>query len=123
MTPRLCEDIQNLTIDTDKLRSSWEHLNAQRKSGQLCDITFKCDGGDVKAHKCVLASVSDYFVALFTLSISSATTSNIIVMDDFSVEIVSLFMDVIYSSVDIAADHVPGCSLLSMFNWNGWLID
>jgi len=123
MTPRLCEDIQNATIDADKLRSSRERLNAQRKSGQLCDVTFKCDGGDVKAHKCVLASVSDYFVALFTSSISSATTSNVVVLDDFSVEIVSLFMDVIYSSVDIAAEHVPELLQLAQYVQLEWVVD
>jgi len=123
MTPRLCEDIQNATLDPDKLRSSWEHLNAQRKSGQLCDVTFKCDGGDVKAHKCVLASVSDYFVALFTSSISSATTSNVVVLDDFPVEIVSLFMDVIYASVDITAEHVPELLQLAQYVQFEWLVD
>ncbi|XP_043936012.1 zinc finger and BTB domain-containing protein 7B [Protopterus annectens] len=44
------------------------HLNEQRHSGLLCDITIKTQGLEYRTHRAVLAACSRYFRKLFTSS-------------------------------------------------------
>ncbi|XP_035684563.1 myoneurin-like isoform X1 [Branchiostoma floridae] len=40
------------------------HLNAQRRSGQFCDITLKLPDAEFHVHRCVFATFSPYFASL-----------------------------------------------------------
>ena len=39
-TIKLCNDIHNVTLPAENMKSSWESLNALRKNGAFCDVTF-----------------------------------------------------------------------------------
>ncbi len=50
-------------IDCSKLI---KNMNKARKTGAFCDIVLKVEDKEFHAHRCVLASCSDYFNAMFT---------------------------------------------------------
>lgn len=41
-------------------------LRSQREAGLFCDITLRTNGRPFRAHRAVLAAVSDHFQELFT---------------------------------------------------------
>lgn len=43
----------------------FQALHEQQKKSQLCDLSLVVENVSFPAHKCVLASYSDYFYALF----------------------------------------------------------
>ena len=42
----------------------------QRKTNQFCDISLEVDDQKFPTHRCVLASASEYFRAMFTADVS-----------------------------------------------------
>ena len=97
--------IHNVCMQPDARLASWTLLNKQREAGQFCDITFKCNGGDVVAHKCVLASVSDFFNVLLISPISTGSSTDSVVFDHFNVSTMKILLDVIYAQVDRVEGH------------------
>ena len=96
MPTKLCQDIPSINMHRNQQEISWNQLNRFRKEKQLFDITICCSDGEVPAHKIVLATVSEYFKVLFTSPISVGLSSSIVDLHDFSVEAVTLLLDVIY---------------------------
>ena len=79
MTALTSHNLPDIGMKESHRNTSWTHLNQQRKDGMFCDIILHCAGGEVAAHKCVLASVSEYFKTAFTSPISSASSTNSLV--------------------------------------------
>merc|ERR1712168_764225 len=123
MSVQLCEDIQEVGMGGDQRSTTWKLMNEQRREGLLCDVTFQCNGGEVRAHKCFLATVSEFFKVLFTSPLSTASSTNTVEFHDFSLEVVILLLDVIYWEVDIPALHVVELLRLADYVQLHWLVD
>ena len=55
------------TCLTAKRERLGQNLSKQTLDGSFCDVTLIVDGDEFPAHKCVLASCSDYFHKMFTV--------------------------------------------------------
>ena len=115
--------IPSVSMLTDQQTTAWKNMKQQRALSQFCDITFQCNGGEVSAHKCVLASVSEFFRILFTSPISTSSSSSSVVFDDFAVGTMTLLLDAIYSEVDVEADEVVELMRLAEYVQLDWLVD
>lgn len=71
----------------------------------LCDVTLKAtDGDEIHAHKCVLASNSEYFEKMFTGGFKE-TNQKIICIEDISYDILRSLIDYIYAGILVTIDE------------------
>jgi len=68
--------------------------NCRTKENTFTDVVFHCKDGDVRAHKIVLASVSEYLKYVF---LSSDQEEEHIVIEDFTSELISDFLNDLYT--------------------------
>lgn len=55
------------------------NLNQYRKSGQLCDVTLKCEDGLLLAHRAVLSANCDYFRSMFCNGMMESSSDEIVI--------------------------------------------
>ena len=116
------ETVSVISMEASRREKSWNCFDKQRKEGLFCDVTFKCDGGEVLAHKNVLASVSNYFTTLFTSPISRASSTNVVMFEQFSAEAMTVLLDIIYSQAHVSAVYVAELLRLCDYVQRNWLV-
>lgn len=75
------------------------------QEGLYTDVTFKVEGGLVKAHRCVLASVSPVFNEIFKQKMQEQLTSNLEIFD-MTIESLQIFLILLYDSHDVMWEHI-----------------
>ena len=74
--------------------------------GVLCDVTLVAGDLEVRCHKSVLASCSQYFFAMFTNEMSESKASRIELME-IDPSALSLLIDFVYTSeIHVTEDNV-----------------
>ncbi|KAG0599322.1 hypothetical protein M758_12G143200 [Ceratodon purpureus] len=97
-----------MNIDISKFLPQLSDLDIKKKiessillqmlvEGNHADITFKAQGGLVKAHRCFLATVSPVFGAMFKHPMKEQLTS-IVDLSSMDIEAVKLFLVLLYST-------------------------
>lgn len=88
-------DISHMTCSSHhgNLVSSLQLL---RSEDSFCDVTIKCRNFEMKAHKIVLASATDYFKAMFSNETKEAK-NGIVDFSEMSPEIAKQCIQFIYS--------------------------
>lgn len=75
------------------------------QEGVHADVTLKAgDGGTAKAHRCILATRSPVFEAMFRSNMKERKTS-VVELQDMKVEVVKLFLLVVYCGFDEFEDE------------------
>lgn len=69
------------------------------EDGVHADITIAAQGGTVKAHRCVLASVSPVFHAMFRHDMKEQLTSTVEI-PDMTIDVLQLFLLFLYTTAD-----------------------
>ncbi|XP_022176810.1 kelch-like protein 17 isoform X2 [Myzus persicae] len=93
------EDMDLSQYKHSRHESSYAKLDAYRKDGTLYDITLKStDGNEIRAHKCVLVSNSEYFEKMF-IGRFQETTQDVIQIKDISSEVLQNLIDFMYTGV------------------------
>lgn len=95
---RICEDDSNLF-------STAEHA----------DITFVVRGIEIKAHKCVLASRSEYFSRMFASGMKENETS-VIKVEDFDADTFRLALQSLYAGFSSSITFDSALQLLPLMN-------
>ncbi|XP_060863406.1 kelch-like protein 17 isoform X2 [Metopolophium dirhodum] len=88
--------------------SSYSKLDEFRKGDIEWDVTLKStDGKEIHAHKCVLASQSEYFERMFIGGFKE-TTQDVIQINDISSDVLKIVIDFMYTGelVPIEEDNV-----------------
>ncbi|XP_001945780.1 kelch-like protein 3 [Acyrthosiphon pisum] len=87
---------------------SYSKLDEFRKGDTVWDVTLKSpDGIEIHAHKCVLASQSEYFESMFIRGFKEAT-QDVIQINDISSDVLKKVIDFMYTGelVTIEEDNV-----------------
>ena len=74
-------------------------LKKMLEEGLHADITFKSQGGSIKAHKSVLASSSDVFYAMFSYNMKEQLTS-VVEIIDMTTQGLNVFLILLYLAND-----------------------
>jgi len=84
-----------------------QSMNQHRKEiTKLCDVVLKIDDVQIHAHRSVLASCSEYFMAMFTNDMKE-TYESIVVMKDVKPDVISDLVDFVYTGhLDVNNDNV-----------------
>ncbi|XP_022110442.1 kelch-like protein 26 [Acanthaster planci] len=96
-------------VDFPQLQSLATELDSLRHEGALCDVTVTVDERQFRAHKVVLAAVSDVFRAMFTGGLKEASQSEVVLQDevDLSAEGFEILLDFAYSAkLNLTVDNV-----------------
>jgi len=97
-------------ISTKPQDSILEYIaNCRTDDNPFCDVIFHCKDGKVSAHRIILASVSQYLAYIF---MSSGLEEHHILMHDFTCELVSDFLDDLYTGKDFLQYGDIVCSLM-----------
>lgn len=116
-------DYLHIETSLDQYKLYWKSLNEQRQDGLLCDAVIQCRGTTYPAHKCVLASASPYFKALFTSPFCISSNIQVAKLDQFSEKSIALLLDVIYGHVNIETSNVAEMLRLADFLQYDWLLN
>ena len=108
---------------TSHVRNCWTELEIQRQAGHFCDVEIQCGGRVFPAHKCVLASVSKYFKAMFTTPLTVTSHSSTSVdLNSFSMNAVETFLNIVYTQNDIDTLLIADLIRLADFLQYEWLV-
>jgi len=83
--------------------------NCRNNDHSFCDVAFHCKDGEVHAHRIILASASQYLKYIFMISDQEEQH---ILMNDFTCELVSNFLDDLYTGKDFLKYEDIASSLL-----------
>ncbi|KAG5847894.1 hypothetical protein ANANG_G00131060 [Anguilla anguilla] len=86
-------------------------LNAQRQSGQLCDVLLVAGEREFPAHRSVLASCSSYFHRLFTSGVA-ADRQSVYALDFVRAEALDALLDFAYTAT-LTVSHASVRDVLS----------
>ncbi|XP_038053004.1 kelch-like protein 26 [Patiria miniata] len=92
-----------------QLLSLATELDSLRHEGALCDVTVNVDDRQFRAHKVVLASMSNVFRAMFTGGLKEASQSEVVLQDetDLSAEGFEILLEFAYTAkLDLTVDNV-----------------
>lgn len=116
MDPTMCKNMdiaKLLELHESKTELAWrcpEFLVRMLEEGVHTDITFEAEGGSVKAHRSVLASMSPVFDAMFRHDMKEQLTSTVQI-SDMTIDSLRLFLLVLYttnSSCDLGIPELKG---------------
>jgi len=94
------------------------------RDGTLCDVTIKSqDGNEMRAHKCVLVSNSEYFDKMF-IGPFKETTQDVVQINGISSNALKNFIDFMYTGelVKISSDNIDVIIFLFITQTNITLI-
>ena len=93
-----------------------QSLREQKREKLFCDVSIQCEGGQVKAHRCVLYAVSGYCRTLFMGSLPPTYENGILIMelDLFSYDTVTVFIDLVYGAEASKVSEVDVGELLRL---------
>ena len=85
-----------LTAERERQGQLGQKLLKQTSDGSFCDVTLIVDGDEFPAHKCVLASCSDYFNKMFTVEMKEKYDKKIEIKG-FTADAFRLMLDWMYT--------------------------
>lgn len=105
------EESSTKTLRTSKSQDSiLEYIvNCRTFNNSFYDVVFHCKDGQVKAHKIVLASISEYLKFIF---LSSEQEEENLLLEDFSSEAMSNFLNDLYTGKDFLKHAEIAAALL-----------
>lgn len=77
---------------------AFKKIESMFQDGKLCDVSLLCNNGtvEIKAHRVILSSISDYFCAMFTNNLAESF-KNEIEINDIDGESLKILVDYIYT--------------------------
>ena len=107
------ERIGPLTSRSDHFCSNMKTFHKKRKEEQFYDFTIKDkDGAEIRCHKFMLASQSEYFAALFRTDPTASETT----FKDFSVDVIKECIEYLYVlDVNLTGDNVQDVLMFADF--------
>ena len=106
------------TCLTAKRERLGQNLSKQTLDGSFCDVTLIVDGDEFPAHKCVLASCSDYFNKMFTVKMKKNMRKKIeikgIKADAFRLMLDWIYTEKILMTNDCFLDLYRGSSTMQI---------
>ena len=105
---------------SDLTFTGWKSLNSQRLNKEFCDVIVKCGTDEFHAHKCVLASLSQYFKALFLSEIYLGQAKEGILtttLHNFSEPCVRFLLDLLYGDRPAHAEDIDLVEFLKLVDY------
>lgn len=84
------------SLNEKSLKNLYSNINSLRKSRLLCDVILKVEHKEFHAHRIVLASNSDYFLAMFTNKMREKDSS-IIELQGLNAKTMETLLNCIYN--------------------------
>uniref|UniRef100_H2YZ27 BTB domain-containing protein n=1 Tax=Ciona savignyi TaxID=51511 RepID=H2YZ27_CIOSA len=75
-----------------------DNVNSLREERILCDVTFNAEGGEVSAHRSILAAFSEYYRAMFTSKCKEGCTDDGVKVVGITALILNLIISFIYTA-------------------------
>ncbi|CAF0835232.1 unnamed protein product [Brachionus calyciflorus] len=77
---------------------AFKKIESMFEDGKLCDVRLLCNNGtlEIRAHRVVLSSISDYFYAMFTSNLAESYKTDIEI-NDIDGETLKILIDYIYT--------------------------